>query len=205
MEHKLQKILRLMAFVNYRHTYLRQLIKAQLGRTLLLGLLLLNSTAAQAALIKVESFWNNINTNFSLNTTTFIESSSFTGIGTETISLVSFNLQFIDIRPGVPDSFFTAELSPSNEIFIRFLDGVVLDYSSSTTIGLDPGNNHLVFNPSLDRLIRVFPLVGQSNYVLQPGSVVTLPTAAIPLPAAGILFLTGLIGLFGVRLGKRSL
>ena len=205
MKNKLQKVLRLATLANYRCSCLRLRFKAPLGGALLLGLLLLNTTAAQASLVKVESFWQGQNsTNAFLNTTAFIEMTSFTGIGTETISLTSFDLVIGDLRPTHPDVFLTAELSPTDEVFVRFINGAVNTYSASR-VGLDPGNTWFSINLSLGRLMREFPLIGQANYVLQPGSVVTLPSvSAVPLPASGILFLTAFAGLIGLRSRKRN-
>lgn len=197
MKHEFQKIPGLSAFTHYLRTGLRPRIKAPLGGVLLLGLLLLNTTTAQASLVKVETFWQGQNnTNAFLNTTTFLDMTSFTGIGIETISVTSFDLVFGDLRPTHPDTFLTAELSSSDKVFIHFINGVVSTYSASI-VNLDPGNNFFVINPSLGRLSRNFPLVGQANYVLQPGSVVTLPSA-VPVPAAVWLFGTALIGFVGM-------
>jgi hypothetical protein len=191
MKHKLQKIPSLSAFTHYRRLRLRLHFKTPLGWALL-GLLLLSTTPAQASLVKVESFWLSTSTIFSLETTAFLESTSFTGIGAETISVTSFDLLFIDNRTTDPGLFLTAELSPSNEVFIHFINGAVSTYAASR-VNLDPGNTFFVINPSLGRLSREFPLVGQSNYTLQSGSVVTLPSA-VPVPAAVWLFGTALIG-----------
>ena len=201
MKHKLQKIPGLSAFTHYLRTGLRLRIKAPLGGALLLGLLLLNTTAAQASLIKVETFWQSPNnSNAFLDTTAFLEMTSFTGIGTELISVTSFDLVFGDLRPSIPDTFLTAELSSSDEVFIHFINGAVSTYSSTSGIGLDPGNTSFVINPSLGRLSRNFPFTGQSNYTLQSGSVVTLPSA-VPIPATLWLFGSALMGLVGF--GKR--
>ena len=180
--------------------YLRSFKRFVLVSLALLGLLLLNTTAAQASLIKVESFWQSTITFFSLETTAFLESTSFTGIGAETISVTSFDLLFIDDRTTDPGLFLTAELSPLDEVFIHFINEAVSTYSSTPNIGLNPGKTSFLINPSLGRLSREFPLVGQSNYTLQSGSVVTLPSA-VPIPAAVWLFGTALIGLVGF--GKR--
>ena len=203
MKHKLQKIPSLSEFTHYRRSCLRLRFKTPLGWALLLGLLLLNTSAAQASLVKVESFWQSTISFFSLETTAFLESTSFTGIGAETISVTSFDLLFIDNRTTDPGLFLTAELSPSNEVFIHFINGAVSTYSASR-VNLDPGNTFFVINPSLGRLSREFPLVGQSNYTLQSGSVVTLPSVSpVPVPAAVWLFGTALVGFVGFgRRGK---
>ena len=204
MKHKLQKIPGLSAFTHYLRTGLRLRIKAPLGRALLLGLLLLNTTAAQASLVKVETHWQSPNnSNAFLDTTAFLEMTSFTGIGAELISVTSFDLVFGDLRPGFPDTFLTAELSPLDEVFIHFINGAVSTYSATPNIGLDPGNTSFVINQSLGRLSRNFPFVGQSNYTLQSGSVVTLPNA-VPVPAAVWLFGTALIGLVGFSKRRKA-
>jgi hypothetical protein len=184
--------------------YLRSINRFILVSLALLGLLLLNTTAAQASLVKVETFWQSPNNgNAFLDTTAFLEMTSFTGIGTELISVTSFDLVFGDLRPGIPDTILTAELSSSNEVFIHFINGAVSTYCSTPGIGLDPGNTSFVINPSLGRLSRNFPFVGQANYTLQPGSVVTLPSA-VPVPAAIWLFGTGILGLIGFSKRDKS-